>query len=98
MTTDAPTYKITKVADFLKVPPDRRDACLKAFAEFLPMAQDMLDVANTFADLLGADKSLNAIEGFTWIDDGKDEVTIRLRPSDEDADKENKDYPEQLSR
>jgi len=98
MTTDAPTYKITTVADFLKVPPDRRDACLKSFAEFLPMAQDMLDVANTLADLLGADKGLNAIEGFTWIDDGKDEVTIILRPSDDDADKENSDYPDNNSR
>jgi hypothetical protein len=74
-----PTYEIATVADFLTVPEDRWDACLKDFREFLGLASALKETADVMADLLGADKDKNKVESFTWIDDGKEERTVTIR-------------------
>lgn len=77
-----PQYTIQTVGDFLKVPEDRLDACLEEFKTFLEQSRSFLTMADAMADLLGADKSQNAVQGFVWIDDGEKNVTIRISPSD----------------
>ena len=77
-----PQYTIQTVGDFLKVPEDRLDACLEEFKTFLEQSRSFMKVADTLADLFGADKSQNAVKGFTWIDDGEKNVTIRISPND----------------
>jgi hypothetical protein len=41
-----------------------------------------MEMANAMADILGADKSENAVNGFVWIDDGEKNVTIRISPNE----------------
>jgi len=58
MDTNGHEYRIRKVADFLKVPKDRRAVCLTEFLDYLDML-DTLDLPN--------DEPI----GFDWTDDGK---------------------------
>ncbi len=73
-----PTYEIKTVADFLKVPEQRREACMKEFLDFLTLAGATVGAANALADLMGLDKSQNRVEAFTWIDDGERNQTLNL--------------------
>lgn len=68
--SDSPKeYRISSLADFAKVPPDRLDACLVDFKAFL------LHVCQSEAELvrlLGpvASGTVSVGESFTWVDDG----------------------------
>lgn len=64
-------YKIETVADFLKVPEDRLDDCLKEFAAWVVISKSMIG----FSDSCGA--GLEVI-GFTWVDDGKNDITVNI--------------------
>lgn len=66
----APSYEIAHVRDFLQVPGDRRDACLKDFREFLSLAEAVKNTADVLTEIIGGDKGKNSVESFTWIDDG----------------------------
>jgi hypothetical protein len=76
--TEHPTYEIKTVADFLKVPEDRRAACLKEFVDFLDLAGATLEMANSLSDLMKLPKDQNRVEAFTWIDDGEQKRTLNL--------------------
>lgn len=71
-------YKIEKLNDFLTVPDDRLDNCLAEFKECIAEARFLLTLANAMADIVGEDKSLNVLESFTWIDDGKKDVSVTI--------------------
>jgi hypothetical protein len=77
-----PQYTIQTVGDFLKVPEDRLAACLEEFKTFLEQSRAFMEMANTLADILEADKSQNAVQAYVWIDDGEKNVTIRISPND----------------
>lgn len=66
----APTYTIRSISDFLQVPEDRRDACLREFAVFL----SILDYSLV---LMGSDlrPALSAAASFVWCDDGVEACT-----------------------
>lgn len=74
----APTYEIAHVRDFLKVPADRRGACLEEFKDFLGLSDAMMKAADAIADAVGADKPGGSVESFTWIDDGESNRTINI--------------------
>lgn len=65
--SDAPRYRITSLADFLAVPPDRLLACLIEFGV----------VVETWRATEAA--GLNPRHEFTWIDDGDGEMTLRFQ-------------------
>lgn len=65
------TYEIEHVKDFLKVPADRREACLKEFADWIVVAETVTDIANS----RGA-KSEPA--RFDWIDDGNLNISVEF--------------------
>jgi len=55
------TYTIRTVVDFLQVPSDRRDDCLREFAAWL----DGADLVKALLDGAGT------LDHFEWIDDGR---------------------------
>lgn len=76
-------YRIETVADFLNVPEDRIEDCLKEFADFIELSRAMLQAASFMAQIMGIeDKS--KIGAYTWIDDGKKEKTVRFQSPSED--------------
>tara|TARA_R100000808_G_C2153015_1_gene162832 strand:- start:2352 stop:2609 length:258 start_codon:yes stop_codon:yes gene_type:complete len=78
--------KIENVKDFLKIPDDKIDSCLKDFKAYIGIGKELIDMANLLGDMLGTDNPVNEEESlnvFEWIDDGKNDVTIVLNPNDE---------------
>lgn len=69
---NAPTYKIRTIQDFLLVPADRLEECLREFAI-------MLGMARVATGLLGWELG----DTFTWIDDNAGTATMRIRTGDE---------------
>lgn len=72
-------YEIRTVVDMLAVPPDRRDLMLIDLGLFLAL-RDFMDA--TFKDLIAEGKAKSG-DVFMWIDDGKHEGNIILKPMDE---------------
>ena len=73
-------YKIVNVTDFLDVPEDRIDDCLTEFKPFLEYMRPMIALAKMGAESLGQDpEEALKVMAFTWIDDGKTDVTIRVQ-------------------
>ena len=66
-----PMYRIESLADFLKVPEDRRDVCLSEFRTFLGIWED----ANC---LLGSGVA-RVSPVFYWADDGARNVSINVK-------------------
>lgn len=66
------THQIREWRDFLKVPVDRRELCLREFLIWLAMCDDML--------ILFAGIEMDLAEAFVWIDD--DEHTVDISISD----------------
>jgi hypothetical protein len=64
-----PRYDIATVADFLTVPPDRRDACLAEFATWLAIAEDV--------KALTAPAAWDGV--FRWVDDGETNIGITVK-------------------
>ena len=75
-------YEIKHVADFLKVPEDRLDACLKEFKTFVELSRAHLKVVEAVAEELGIN-GRGEVQAFTWIDDGEGKVTIIMQPVDD---------------
>lgn len=73
-------YQIETVADFLKVPTDRRAKCLEEFAEWIELAEALTDF--TAACNLETEPVR-----FDWIDDGKRKKTVIFDASPQ-ADRE----------
>ena len=61
-------YRIETVKDFLAVPEDKRDECLRDFKIWL----GSIGVFRTaLAELVGIDESFVRTDTFIWLDDGK---------------------------
>lgn len=74
---EAPTYEIKNVGDFLKIPEDRLDDCLKEFPRYLDILRVVVSMANTLSSITGKDEGVKDT-AFIWVDDGKEEATIRI--------------------
>lgn len=68
---DAPRYEIATIQDFTKIPADRLCAALGEFAAFI--------------EFIGSMKGLVAADKFTWVDDGKHNVSGVIRDQNGDA-------------
>lgn len=70
-------YEIRTLADFIAVPSDKREHCLRDFAAWC----ECIELAKTLGEIVGGgvipDTSV-----FAWIDDGKSDahVTITVQP------------------
>ena len=73
------TYRIETVADFLKVPPERQDACLEEFDGFLHTARAVAEMASIVGEVVGVNPQTQ-IGAFVWIDDGKRDRTVTIVP------------------
>lgn len=70
--SEYPQYHIESLKDFLKVPVERREACMAEFIMWLAMV-DLWDVvADTIPEPIPYEAA------FTWIDDGKNNVEINV--------------------
>lgn len=96
-----PEYMIKSFSDFCNIPADKLDACLEDFKLFINhaigMKNDIESIAQTAKELGllteedypdGSDAI--TFDRFTWIDDGKHEITktVRIREVDSDEDSE----------
>lgn len=61
-------YKIETISDFLKVPEDKRAACLDDFTEWMSMV-DNADLHVKLNSLAGVECSIGQ-KSFIWVDDG----------------------------
>lgn len=61
-------YRIETVKDFLKVPEDKRDECLRDFKTWLDTIEGL---QSALAELADIDKNLVRIDTYIWLDDGK---------------------------
>lgn len=61
-------YKISTVADFLKVSADKREECLVDFLQWLQLV-DNPELIESFAQITGVTAEF-VISEFRWVDDG----------------------------
>lgn len=66
-----PMYKIRYVADLLKVPSDRREACVRNIL----YALELVEFANGDSDAI-------EVTGIDWIDDGNLSSTLNINGAD----------------
>ena len=66
-------YLLTEFNDFLKVPPDRLETCLKEFSEAVLMAS----AAKQLALALGDTESVKFTR-LEWNDDGEKNLTMKI--------------------
>lgn len=69
-------YEIIHVADFLKVPEDRLDACLKEFKTFVEISRAHSELIEAVTETLGIEAK-SEVQSFTWVDDDEGKVTIQ---------------------
>jgi hypothetical protein len=69
-------YRIEFVGDFLKVPADRRDACLRDFADSLATFGPIDELARG-GEEAGSGKE-STMPYWLWIDDGKRDITVNI--------------------
>ena len=67
---EAPTYRIGTVLDFLQVPEDRREICVREFLCWL-------DIAGNLPKMMEG-MSINGPAEYIWIDDGLRRATATI--------------------
>ncbi len=68
------TYTIRSVVDFLTVPEDRRDTCLREFAVWLSLLEN--------GRILLGEEHVKFPDAFGWIDDGLHEAVLAVETPD----------------
>jgi len=74
----APKYRIEKVQDFLKVPPDRLEECLTEFRDYLKAARSITEVAKVIGEVVGAKSTDVGVGPYNWCDDSIRKGTINF--------------------
>jgi hypothetical protein len=64
-------YKIATIADFLKVPEEKQEQCLRDFFAWLTLARQAKELEQSLAGGILEGTTLG-LDSFLWIDDGKD--------------------------
>lgn len=76
-----PTYEIRTIKDFASVPEDRLSDCLREFETYLRLVRESLGLLNEVTSEMVGREYRGWRDGgvFTWVDDGKRDITIRCR-------------------
>ncbi|WP_151838047.1 MULTISPECIES: hypothetical protein [unclassified Acinetobacter] len=69
-------YRIVTLGDFLKIPADRIEDCMKELSGHLLAMRMTLDN-------FGLEPQGNEVKSFTWDDDGKEDFEIKATVGDE---------------
>lgn len=69
-------YRIETLGDFLKIPADRIEECMKELACHLTAMRMTIDN-------FGLEPQGNEVKSFTWEDDGKQDLEIKASVGDE---------------
>ena len=81
--SEAPRYEIRTIADFLKVPEDRLDACLDDFRASAHLMRPMADLVEAITEDYGeGEKPIGVTvepQSFVWIDDGVKHITLAIK-------------------
>lgn len=84
-------YRIEQLGDFLKVPADRIQECMKELADHLQAMRQTIDN-------FGLEAQGDELKTFTWQDDGKQDLTLRVTHGEAEVTvKLSKDNSEELS-
>ena len=70
MMAEVPTYRIGTVLDFLQVPEDRREICVKEFLCWLDIAKNLPKMMEGIP--------INGPAEYIWIDDGLHRATATI--------------------
>lgn len=68
-------YRIEQLGDFLKVPADRIHDCMKELADHFQALRQTLDN-------FGLEAQGDELKKFTWQDDGKQDLTLKVTNDD----------------
>jgi hypothetical protein len=71
--SEAKTYRLSTVADFQAIPPERLDSCLCDFIAWLALHR-ATRIMQAHGHLEGL--TLPSMDCFEWLDDGKHDLTI----------------------
>ena len=71
-------YTIKEVNDFLELPDDRIEDCLKEFKTFIVLAKRQRTVTIELAKAIQIDADVSTDNTFVWIDDGENNITINF--------------------
>ncbi len=74
---NAPRYEIRTVADFLNVPEDRREVCIREFGVWLEL------VGNLKVMFEGIEFAEDPAGKFIWVDDDKGTATVAIKAGEE---------------
>jgi hypothetical protein len=76
------SFEIRTVADFLKVPADRRRVCLREFHVWLAIPEAVMGAVRATAEAMGqpAPELRPKLDVFVWHDDGKATASVEIRP------------------
>jgi hypothetical protein len=80
------TYEIETAADFVKVPADRMDECLKDFVQWVEFARVMNELGTALGKEVGVDEVFSG-QRFVWTDNGKPGISgvrITVKETGED--------------
>jgi len=77
---DKKKYEMRTVNDFLKVPIDRLDDCLKEFKTALTMHKNLSELIKIAGDTLSKHNPVEEtrMPSFTWIDDDKKNMKVKI--------------------
>ena len=67
-------YELTCFNDFLAIPPDKIEKCLKDFSEAVILANATQNLGSALGEPDGV-----KFEKLTWVDDDKDELKVTIQ-------------------
>lgn len=73
-------YKLTKIKDILEVPPEQFEHFLVDLTAYYRVNRSIIDIGKSTGEIA----AVVIGDGFTWIDDGKHDITARFSVSTED--------------
>lgn len=75
-------YEIKHISDIFNIPEDRFDDFLVDFKSFYQLGKPMAELIETIANEAAKLQVKPAIEKMAWIDDGKHNAKIYIKPQD----------------
>lgn len=79
------TYELRVVEDFLEIPAERLGACLREFEEMVQAMREFRERIRSAHRAVGLPMPEKVWTCATWVDDGKQEVHVRVAVKDEGA-------------
>lgn len=75
-------YKIEKITDIFQIPEDKFKDFLTDFETFYTLGKSMVELVDTVAEVSGLNGVKTVPTHMVWIDDGKHDAKVYLKPQE----------------